>query len=102
MLLGRGVILAFNDHIGLRKGCGNIAFADFVMQDRVAVPVGVQQDFIAHRFFGVGDRWQIPVFDFDQAAGLGGNRFAFGHHGGNLVADKAHSLGVGLIGTEAA
>ena len=99
VLLGRRVVFAFHNDVGLGEGGFHIALADAVVGENVGAEFGVHQRGIGlHGFPRVGHDWQVFVFHADEVAGAGRNFLGFGHHHRDLVAHKAHPVGVGLVG----
>ena len=104
VLLHRGAVFAFDDHIRLRERGFDFAFAYLVMHADVGVANFGMNAWSTglHGCFRIGDHRQVFVFDFDQVARGGSLGFGFRDHDCNLVAHKADHIRVFLGGTRTA
>ena len=97
MLLSRGQIFAFDNHFGRLEARLQIPMSNSYPVEDIALPVWLKlRRIVEHRCLGVGDYRKIFIFDFDKLGRLSGDLFGLRNDEGDLVADKAHPIGVGL------
>ena len=95
VLLRAGAVGVLDDDVRLPECRVQLTAADVVFEQHVAVAIGVNQRAIGLTCLQriVHDRQVLPV-DLDQAQGCGGLGFGLGHRHSDLIADKAHDIGI--------